>query len=661
MKLTDIKGIGNKKSEILNSLNIFSVEDLYTYLPNRYEDRSNKIDIINSVAGVKNYYVLEIITNSKTYFYGKNKSITRLRAKDDSAEINIIWYNDRFTAKNLKLGEKYKFYGVYDLEKKAIINPIISKIKDDLIGGIIPIYSLKKGVSEKEIIKYKDYLFSTDFKLDDYFTINDKNRFNLLDINDIYVNLHRPKDHSILYKSIFNLNLRNIFLDKLANKIYIDRLNRDHIKFNDIDLSIALEKLQFKLSEDQKKAISDIKNDMISNKRMNRIIIGDVGSGKTIVAILSAIIAFKNGYQVAFMTPTEILAIQHFENYKKFFYDLNIKSSLLTGSTSSLEKKKIYKDLIENKIDIIFGTHSLFQEKVDFNKLGLIITDEQQRFGVYQRKQLVDKGINPDILLLSATPIPRTLALSFYNNLDISFIENKPKNRLAIKSYVKSINQEKSFIDFAYSRILSGEQVYIVVPRVEKDEHLESIESIFIKLKKYFSDKVKIDILHGKMTNLEKEEKQSLFSSGKIDILIATSIIEVGIDNPNATVMIIYNANQFGLSQLHQIRGRVGRSNLQSYCFFVLGKYQNINDKIDFIAKNNDGFKIAKKDLELRGSGEIFGLNQSGFIELDNFNILNEKLVDKVNELIENIDMNNKNLMKIINSKLEKLDKIILN
>ncbi len=661
MKLTDIKGVGEKKKEALASLDILNPSDLYTYLPYRYEDRSQRTKVINSINGIKSYYQLEIINSPSTYFYQKNKSVTRIKAKDDTSEINIIWYNDRFSAKKLVSGKEYKFFGLYQSGKNAIINPIVSEIEDDLIGGISPIYSFKKGISSKEIIKFKDYLIDKNFSINDYFTKELCEENNIYEINEMYRILHKPDNHIELYKSIFELSLRNLFLDKLTNKIYMESLNKDYIKYSPYDLQEIINKLKFKLTKDQISSLEDIKNDMYSDKRMNRILIGDVGSGKTIIAILASIIAIKNDYQVSFMAPTEILAIQHYTNYKEFYESIGIKPEILLGSTKASDKKDIYKKLESNDINIIFGTHALFQEKVEFNNLGLIITDEQQRFGVYQRKMLAEKGKSPDTLLLSATPIPRTLALSFYNNLDISFIKSKPSNRLPVKSYIVSINQERKFIDFAVSKAKSGEQVYIIASRLEEDEYLESIEILYKKLRKYISTDLNIDVLHGQMSPEEKERKQNSFIRGDIDILIATSIVEVGIDNPNATVVIIYDSNQFGMSQLHQIRGRVGRSALQSYCFFVLPENISMDEKINFLSKNNDGFEIAKKDLEIRGSGEIFGINQSGFIELDNNYLFNEKLVDKVNKMIDEIGTINPNLQIEIDKRLDELNKIILN
>lgn len=661
MKLTDIKGVGNKKKEILNQLDIYTVEDLWTYLPIRYEDRSNKTLIVNAVDGIKQYFEITIDSITKTYFYQAKKSISRLKGSDETGAINLIWYNDRFSSKNLKIGETYKVFGFYSAEKKAIINPVVSKMDDNSIGGIYPVYAIKKGLSSKDIIKYKDFLFSKDIKIDEYLNDEIISKYNLLGINEIYKILHHPKNNIDLYNALYNNSLRNIYLEKLANKIYNYNLNNEYIKFNDYDLSDFVNALGFMLTDSQFNALNEIVDDMTSQKRMNRLLIGDVGSGKTIVAVLSAILAIKNNYQVAFMAPTEILTIQHYQKNKKYLNQFGINCELLLGSSKN--KEEIYEDLQSGKIDIIFGTHSLFQERVSFNKLGLIVTDEQQRFGVYQRKMLSDKGMFPDTLLLSATPIPRTLALSLYDNLDLSFIDELPKDRKPIKSYLTSIYKEKDFIDFAYRQVIEGNQAYIVVSRVEDDDsnNLESVDRLYKKLSKYFDSKVRLGKLHGKMDSKKKEKIQADFVDGKIDILIATSIIEVGIDVPSANVIIIYDANQFGLSQLHQIRGRVGRSDIQSYCFFVLNEKNEFSEKLEFIKESLDGYEIAKKDLEMRGSGEMYGTNQSGFIEINNSFFFNEELISIVNNMLVDSDNPSTQLEKIISRKLEELDKIVMN
>ncbi|QUY64805.1 ATP-dependent DNA helicase RecG [Helcococcus kunzii] len=661
MKLRDIKGIGPKKEEKLNELGIYTLDDLVNYFPKRYEDRSNKTKVVDAIDGNKAYFELTIKTQFRTYFYARNKSVSSLKAFDDTGEINIIWYNDRFSGKSLIANNVYKIYGIYNADKKAIINPIVSKINDDEIGGITPIYSVNKTISSKDIKKYINFIFDNNYKIDDYLDNKILEKENILSLSDTIYQLHKPENSISLYKAFYSINLRNVLIEHLSYKL-LDRKKEDkYIKFSNYSLDNIINKLKFDLTDSQEKVIKEIVSDMTADKNMNRIIIGDVGSGKTIVAILSAILAKKNGFQVAFMAPTEILASQHYSNYREFLEQNNIHSNLLLGNTSSSDKKKIYKGLNNGDIDIIFGTHSLFQDKISFDKLGLIIIDEQQRFGVYQRKRLFNKGENPDTLLLSATPIPRTLALALYKNLDISFMDALPKNRLAIKSYLTTIYKEQDFMNFAYHQIKEGRQVYVIASRVEEDEELESIKLLYNKLKKYFNKKINIDYLHGKMSTEEKIEKQNLFVNNVTQMLIATSIVEVGVDVPNASTIIIYDAQQFGLSQLHQMRGRVGRGKYQSYCFFVVRDNKYLTDKLKFITDSLDGFEIAKKDLEIRGAGSMYGTEQSGNIDIENSFIINESLIETVNRISQNIDLEDKKIRELIDKNVEKLSKIILN
>lgn len=656
MKLTDLKGLGEKKKEILNSQDIYSIGDLIERLPVRYEDRSNKAYISQCIDGMKYFMELKVIKISRTYFYGKSKTVSRVKAGDGIDDINLIWYNDRFSSRNLQEGESYKFFGQYSAKNKALLNPKFTNLRDDSIGGIYPIYSLKKGISQKDYHSYLKQALDKEY-LDDYF---DFSSYNFFDRDNLYKNIHLPDSYASLIKAKISLAARNLFLDRLLNYQYRSKINQEYISFKNQDYDkILLDKLPFKLTDSQKSALEEIKSDMAANSRMNRILIGDVGSGKTVLAILSAFIAVKNAYQVAFMAPTEILAIQHYKNFKNLLEDLGLSVNLLLGSTSSKDRACIYDDSKTGRIDILFGTHSLFQDKLEFKNLGLVILDEQQRFGVIQRKKLSDKGLSPDILLLSATPIPRTMALLAYKDLGVSYIEGLPEGRQEIVSYLVSLNQEKKFIDFAHKQVEDGRQVYIIASRVEEDDQLESVERLYPRLKKYLKD-VNIDILHGKMTWEEKVKKQTLFLEKKIDILIATSIVEVGIDVKNANTIIIYDAWQFGLSQLHQLRGRVGRGPYKSYCFFV-GREAD-NEKLSFIVNNRNGFEIAAKDLELRGSGKIYGPNQSGFMEEDSL-ILPKEILERVDMMVEDViakGMDHK-LREKIDAAMKKFDEIILN
>lgn len=667
MKLTQIKGIGPKKAELLQEMGIDSVEKLWAYLPNYYENRSILTSLVTALDGEKQYFQLEITGQVKTYFVRRNMTITRVSAKDETAKVDLIWYNDRFSPQRLEKGQTYKFFGSYNKEKNSMPNPIFCDINEDMIGGIYPIYSVIRGLSKKDFIKFKDRMFENLREINDYLPEEILDYFDVVSLDSMFRIFHKPKTYFDLINAKRSFALRQMLIDKLAN--YMTKKEDDSfIKFELIDLQKPLSVLDFKLTHGQTTALKEIEKDMISTKRMNRIIIGDVGSGKTIVAVMSAYIAIKNGYQVAFMAPTEILAIQHYENYKKYLKAFSIESRLLIGSTSNPDREIILESLERGHIDIVFGTHTLFQNKVEFKRLGLVITDEQQRFGVYQRKLISQKGDSPDLLLLSATPIPRTLALTMYKDLDISIIESLPSGRKKIESYLVTNSYEKRFVRFAEKQMQEGRQVYVVCPRVTDDEELDinSVESIYKRYKKYFQGKFLVDILHGRLSPEEKAKKQEDFASGKIDILIATSIIEVGIDVKNASLMIIYDANYFGLSQLHQLRGRIGRGIHQSYCIFVASSDKVDDEKLKFIESCQDGFEISKKDLELRGAGDRLGIYQSGFTEDSPMDIYDQSLVEKSNSIVEKlINENqleqNQALRSEVENRLLAYEKVILN
>lgn len=639
MKLLDIKGIGKKKEEVLNSMDIYSVDDLINYFPRAYEDRSRFVDIDQALDGLNQSFILTIKSRARTYYHKKG-SITNLKAYDQSKDINLVWYNNRFAANNLRPGQEYKFFGKYDKEKNRLINPVFTTLDKDDIGGIYPIYSIKKGISNKDMIKFLSYALDNYSYGSDFIDGASREKFKLLSDKQIIYSLHKPIDYMDLYRakrsySMGQMVLRNVFFHKLKEKRYAEKA----IVFKNFNLEDQVYNLlDFKLTKGQLSSLEEIKNDMYSKLRMNRILIGDVGSGKTVVGILAAIIAIKSDYQVAFMAPTEILAIQHFNNYRDLLAKLDIDSELLTGSISLKEKKRIYGKLEEGRTKLIFGTHALFQEEVTFNKLGLVITDEQQRFGVEQRKRLEDKGEKPDILILTATPIPRTLALTIYGDLDVSVIDSLPENRKKIDSFLVDTGYERRFMDFARKEIDKGRQVYVIASRIEEDDDLASVFGLLDKYRAYYGPEVKIDFIHGKMDSDEKERKQELFIGGKIDILIATTIIEVGIDNKNASLMIIYDANQFGMTQLHQLRGRVGRGEYKSYCILVKPKGLKDDDKLKFLEKSDDGFEIAQKDMELRGAGNILGLEQSGYEDnLFNDLYINDIIFKETQEMTEYI------------------------
>ncbi len=666
MKLEDIRGLGPKKLQKLKDLEIVDIIGLKSYMPLSYEDRSKKILLSQCQDRDKHYFELKITSSPKTYFFKRKMSITRLMAEDESKRVNLVWYNDRFSPQALKPGNTYKIFGIYDKEKNSISNPIFSNLDDDYIGGIYPIYSLVKGLNKKDFIKFKDQAFEKDSEILEYLPKSIIEDYDIMDYDSSLKILHRPESFFDLYQAKKSILIRELLVEAYASRL--DEIDDGgYISFNRVKMDGLIDSLDFTLTEDQHKAFHEIYEDMASEKRMNRILIGDVGSGKTIVAILSALVALKNTYQVAFLAPTEILAIQHYNNYKSMIEGLGYKAILLTGSTPDKEKELIYERLEAGSGQLVFGTHAVFQEKVRFKKLGLVITDEQQRFGVYQRRLMADKGSNPDNLLLSATPIPRTLALTMYRDLDLSIINKLPKNRQPISSYLVSYKQEKKFVDFALDQVQKGHQVYVVVPRVYDDEgQYNSLEKIYKAYKSYCKSRARVGYIHGKLTNEEKSVIQEDFVQGKIDILIATSIIEVGIDVKNANCMIIYDANMFGLAQLHQLRGRVGRGDQKSYCFFVSSEDKKNDEKLEYIANHSNGFDISKKDLELRGAGDRMGIYQSGFISDDSMNLYDESLYEKVDSIVDRLlkekyHESSKAFMDLIGHKMVEYKKIIMN
>lgn len=664
MELENIKGVGPKKKKLLNDLGVFSVSDLLFFYPKKYEDR-RELKQVNTLNDEEYAYVeLEILDKARTSFYGRNKSTTRVRGKDRSGELNLIWYNQRFQAQKLECGNLYKFYGKFSKKTRALLNPIHCKIEDDLIGKISPIYPRIKGISNNDLLKFIKSAYDLTIKeVPEILDEEIKKKFSIADLSDNYFQIHSPENFDKLEKSIRDIQIRDLLIRKLAVNI-LKQAPENPIVFKKCDYRRFLKKLPYTLSEGQKKVLDEIYADMTSKIQMNRLLEGDVGSGKTIVAIISALIAINSKYQVAFMAPTEILTIQHYEKNRKFLNEFGINIGLLTGSISPSDKREIRGKLARGEIDLCFGTHSLIQDSVEFKNLGLVITDEQHRFGVNQRKLISDKGENVDTLVLSATPIPRTLALSIYGDLSISEIKEYPKGRKEIDTFALTYRYENRVLNFIKKQIDDGGQVYVVCPAIDEDSEKANVEKVYRKYKKNFS-KYRVSYLHGKLKEGEKNSTMRDFAGGKINILIATTVIEVGIDVKNANLMVIYDANNFGLSQLHQLRGRVGRGMRKSYCILLADQDKNF-ERLKFLETNNNGFKIAKKDLEYRGIGQIFGTAQHGNIpeNLSNFSLREETILeaDNIAKLYyKDKKFWNRELSKKVNQEVDKFKEYILN
>lgn len=635
MDLLDLNGIGPKKKEYLNRLSINSISDLYNYYPREYEDRSHKMLLNKSKENVK--YFFEFTIASKLYFKKSRKFVlSYLYACDDNQDqVKIIWFNDKFSPRKLIEGKKYKFFtkvkkieGIYEC-----INPIFSELNDENIGGIVPIYGLTKSITNKQISSYiKESLRYYD-KDEEILSPELLDRFK---INSRYKNLlkiHFPEQIESLKEAKSQIKI----LDFIRELLFLQVLKTQKYKSQDLslkyNLDFILSKIPFELTRSQRQVLVEIIDSSNQKKPMNRLLCGDVGSGKTIVAIILMIIFAQNKYQSAMMVPTEVLAIQQYENNIDLINSFGLKVSLLTGSSKN--KEEIKKKLESGEIDIVIGTHALIQEDVSFKNLKLIINDEQHRFGVIQRQRLAEKGENPNYLTMTATPIPRTLYLKISDLLDISIIDQLPKSRIPIKTEIVTEAMEESLFSIIKDNLIEKRQVYVVSNNIDSDDS-NSVNSLYERYKKKFR-KFKVETLHGRLNSYEKEKILKDFNDGKIDILISTTVIEVGIDVKNANIMVIYNATKFGLSTLHQLRGRVGRGEYKSYCYLI-SKNQNENKKLSILARSNNGFEIAKLDLDIRGGGKILSTIQHGK-NLEDVEYLNmsKSDIDKSFEIFNNL------------------------
>ena len=614
MNLNLVSKIGPKTEKILNKINIFTVEDLLTYYPYRY----NVIKFINIDEASENescYVLATVLSEVKVAYIKRNFNRLSFIASNNNKTFNVTIFNRAFLKKNLPVNRKVVLIGKYNpLKNSFVASDIKFNVENERIE---PIYHLTEGLKNSNIEAIMTEALKIKCDMPDYIPDIYNDKYNLIPKTEAIKLIHEPKTINDIKKSELKLIYEELFIYMFKIN-YLKEINK---KVEGIpktfDMHLVedfLNNLSFRLTTDQETAIKDILHDMQSKSRMNRLVLGDVGSGKTVVAIVAILANYLSGYQSAFMAPTEILAKQHYESLQNYFASYDIKIGLLTGSLTKKAKEKLYEQINSGEIDVVIGTHALLNEGAAFSNIGLVITDEQHRFGVNQRNLLQNKGIkkDADVIYLSATPIPRTYALTIYGDLDLSQIKTKPNTRKDIITKVVLEKNVREVLVAMLEELKKGHQIFVVSPLIEQNDELDlnSVNLLKEKLNTAFNKRVPIEILHGKLKQKEKDELMQRFQNGEIKILISTTVIEVGIDIPNASMMVIFNAERFGLATLHQLRGRVGRSDIQSYCYLVTNVTDNARLKV--MEESNDGFYISEKDFEQRGQGDLFGVKQSG-------------------------------------------------
>ncbi len=616
----NIKGIGEKTEKLLRRLGIETTDQLVHHYPRCYTTYGEPMDIVDVRQGIRCSILANISSPIHMRAHGKRKVCTCLVA-DQTGQIFIRWFNMPYLKNSLSQGEQYVFTGtpVFKDGRLMLEQPeytTLPKYKK-LMEHYQPVYPLTAGLSNKTLQKALTSVFEK-YQVDDYLPETVKNYYDLESELDALHEIHFPTSTEKLQESkkriIFDEFFRFFAAMELVKEREDHSLNHYIISWND-SVKSFIDSLPYELTNGQKTALQDIRNDLAGTMTMNRLVQGDVGSGKTMVAMIAMYATVTNGYQAVLMAPTEVLAVQHYENFAKMFEPLGVTVGLLNGSMKAAAKREAKEKCASGQYQIVIGTHALIQDSVSFANLALAVTDEQHRFGVKQRDALMKKGMEPHVLVMSATPIPRTLGIILYRDLDVSIMSDMPASRLPIKNAVVGQSYRPKAWDFIQKQISMGHQAYVICPMIEESETLEveNVEEYSNRMKMAFPPSIKIQVLHGKMTPEEKNEIMDLYAHNDIQVLVSTTVIEVGIDVPNATVMLIENAERFGLAQLHQLRGRVGRGKAQSYCIFLSASEQKeAMDRLSIIGHSNDGFEIANEDLKQRGPGEFFGTKQSG-------------------------------------------------
>lgn len=609
--LEDLKGIGPKTISNLNDINIHTVNDLLTNYPFKYN--VYKPEVLN-IQDSNEIVVLtgEVYSSPKVFYIKGNLNRLSFKFNTSNKLINVTIFNRAFLKQHLNINSTITVIGKYNLKTNTLTANDI-KLIPILKLTIEPVYHLSQKIKKSAYKKILSTILSSDFKCDSYIPSYIEEKYKFITKRDAILNIHNPKNLDMLkasrlyliYEELFCFMVKIIYLKNKNN----DSVNRIVKTYDSEKLNNIISKLPFKLTDQQVNALEDIKNDFNLPTRMNRLIMGDVGSGKTIVAFLALYINYLAGFQGVLMAPTEVLAKQHYQNMLSLFGNL-MRVDIITGSVKKVDKIKIFNKIKNGDIDILIGTHALLNEDIAYKNLGLVITDEQHRFGVNQRRILQEKGNDVDVLYLSATPIPRTLALTIYGDMSISQIKSKPADRKEIYTKLVKNKDIKTVLEAMVNEIKLGHQIYVVAPLIDDEESsLDSVITLENKLNVAFNKKIPMGLLHGQMKNSQKDEIMNNFTNGKIKILISTTVIEVGVDVANATMIVVFNAERFGLATLHQLRGRVGRNNLQSYCYLIS---DSDTERLKVLEESNDGFYISEQDFKLRGSGDVFGVKQSG-------------------------------------------------
>lgn len=654
--IKNLKGVGDKSAAYYNKLGVFTIEDLVRYYPRNYESLPEIVPVNEGKEGVINAFLLSV-SGRPTLKKVRNLSIINFQATDTIAEspektkkLNITFFNMPYLTNSIKAGTKYVFLGV--LKGSKLEHPKMFKPEDyyAMAGSIQPLYHLTKGLSNNTLKKNVAKALDMVDLSHDFLPLSIREKYGLMGFNEAVNKIHFPGSEEALLKAHSRLAFEEFFYFLLLvrkNKLLNNSRPSDYKLIETAECGRLIEALPYRLTDEQVKVWDEIKSDLSSGQVMSRMIQGDVGSGKTILAFLALLMCVTNGYQGALMAPTEVLAKQHFESMKALTerFKLPFKPVLLTGSVTKKAKDEIKTMLKNGEVNVAIGTHALIQDNVEFKNLALVVTDEQHRFGVNQRENLVSKGLLPHVLVMSATPIPRSLAMILYGDLSISRIEKLPAARLPIKNALVNKDYRPKTYNFIAKEVAAGHQVYVICPLVEASD-TESNFSNYENVKDYskiladnLPASVRIGVLHGKMKPDMKNRIMEDFKNRNIDVLVSTTVIEVGINVPNATVMVIENAEVFGLSTLHQLRGRVGRSDIQSYCVFInTDDKDEQNKRLEILSKSNDGFFIAEEDLKLRGPGDIFGTIQSGDLNFRLADIYNDsKVLKDASECVDDI------------------------